>query len=103
LLFAGFERPRNARRTPGKCRFRGLRNALVFSDQLLSLREIVLMREVRSGHRVRLGDVVQEALDAFIAAERVHEEEREEEEERRKLQKPEEPRIDPAKNQEGTR
>lgn len=39
----------------------------VFADQLLSLREIALAREARDGLRVRLGDVVQEALDAFIA------------------------------------
>lgn len=39
----------------------------VFADQLLSLREIALTREAHTGQRVRLGDVVQEALDGFIA------------------------------------
>jgi hypothetical protein len=41
----------------------------IFSDQLLSLRDIALRRELRQSGRVRLGDLVQEALDAFIAHE----------------------------------
>lgn len=42
----------------------------IYSDQLTSLREIALDREKVSGKRVLLGDLVQEALDGFIAAER---------------------------------
>lgn len=41
----------------------------VFADQLPLLREIALTREARVGQRVRLGDLVQEALDRFIADE----------------------------------
>lgn len=41
----------------------------VFSDQILSLRDISLKREQRSGLHTRLGDLVQEALDTFIAHE----------------------------------
>lgn len=41
----------------------------IFADQLLSLRDIALRREHRLGGRVRLGDLVQEALDRFIARE----------------------------------
>ncbi len=43
----------------------------VFSDQVLSLRDISLKREQRSGLRTRLGALVQEALDTFIAHEAV--------------------------------
>jgi len=42
----------------------------IFTDQLLSLREIALTRERRSGLRTRLGDLVQHALDVFIAGEK---------------------------------
>src|SRR5437868_5025304 len=42
----------------------------IFPDQLLSLREIAVEREKRSGAKVLMGDLVQEALDRFIAHER---------------------------------
>ncbi len=42
----------------------------IFTDQLLSLREIALRRERRSGLRTRLGDLVQHALDVFITQEK---------------------------------
>jgi hypothetical protein len=42
----------------------------VFSDQLITLREIAIQREKRVGQRVLLGDLVQEALDLFIGQER---------------------------------
>lgn len=41
----------------------------IFSDQILALRDIALKREQRSGLHARLGDLVQEALDTFIAHE----------------------------------
>ena len=45
----------------------------IFHDQLLALRELALQRDMQSGTRTLLGDLVQEALDAFIAAERSNE------------------------------
>ena len=42
----------------------------IFGDQLLSLKEITIERQRTSGHRVLLGDLVQEALDRFITNER---------------------------------
>lgn len=42
----------------------------IYQDQLLSLRELALRREVLSGERVLLGDLVQAALDMFITKER---------------------------------
>jgi hypothetical protein len=41
----------------------------VFADQILSLRDIALKRELQSGLHARLGDLVQEALDEFITRE----------------------------------
>ena len=45
----------------------------IYHDQLLSLRELALNREVLFGERVLLGDLVQEALDMFITKERNNE------------------------------
>ena len=42
----------------------------IFSDQLLSLREIALRRETETGERVLLGELAQEALDMLITKER---------------------------------
>ncbi len=42
----------------------------VFLDQLDDLREIALARQKATRRRVLLGDLVQEALDAFIKSER---------------------------------
>lgn len=42
----------------------------IYYDQLLSLREMALNREMLFGERVLLGDLVQEALDMFITKER---------------------------------
>jgi hypothetical protein len=42
----------------------------IFSDQLVSLKELALARERLVGQRTRLGDLVQEALDNFIAKDR---------------------------------
>ena|SRR6266496_1355571 len=42
----------------------------IFADQLISLREISLQRELTFGKRTLLGDLVQEALDLFITKER---------------------------------
>ncbi len=42
----------------------------ILSDQLLALREIAVERERVFGNRTLLGDLVQEALDMFIAKER---------------------------------
>lgn len=42
----------------------------IFQDQLHSLREISLSRELTFGKRVLIGDLVQEALDMFITKER---------------------------------
>jgi hypothetical protein len=42
----------------------------IYYDQLLSLRELALSREMLFGERVLLGDLVQEALDMFITKER---------------------------------
>ena len=42
----------------------------IFSDQLLSLRELAIDREKTFGKRVLIGDLVQEALDMFITKER---------------------------------
>lgn len=42
----------------------------IYHDQLLSLRETALQREIVFGERVLLGDLVQEALDLFITKER---------------------------------
>ena len=42
----------------------------IFHDQLLSLREMALKREIEFGGRTLLGDLVQEALDMFITKER---------------------------------
>jgi hypothetical protein len=42
----------------------------IYHDQLLSLRELALNREVLFGERVLLGDLVQEALDMLITKER---------------------------------
>ncbi len=42
----------------------------IFSDQLLSLREIALRRETETGERVLLGELAQEALDMLIKNER---------------------------------
>jgi hypothetical protein len=42
----------------------------IYDDQLLSLREIAIERQKVFGERVLLGDLVQEALDMFIAKER---------------------------------
>lgn len=46
----------------------------IFADQLLSLKEIALERQILSGDRILLGDLVQEALDLFIAQEQNREE-----------------------------
>ncbi len=45
----------------------------VFLDQLDDLREIALARQKAARRRVLLGDLVQEALDAFIKSERSNE------------------------------
>jgi hypothetical protein len=45
----------------------------IYYDQLLSLRELALSREMLFGERVLLGDLVQEALDMFITKERNNE------------------------------
>jgi hypothetical protein len=45
----------------------------ILTGQLLNLREIVIAREKTFGNRVLLGDLVQEALDMFIAKERNNE------------------------------
>jgi uncharacterized NAD(P)/FAD-binding protein YdhS len=45
----------------------------IYQDQLLSLREFALNREMVFGERVLLGDLVQEALDMFITKERNNE------------------------------
>jgi hypothetical protein len=45
----------------------------ILTGQLLCLREIVIAREKIFGKRVLLGDLVQEALDMFIAKERNNE------------------------------
>ena len=42
----------------------------VFSDQVTSLKRIQLEREETSERRYRMGDLVQEALDSFIAVQR---------------------------------
>ena len=42
----------------------------VYKDQILSLKEIQLVRERRAGKRFLIGDLVQEALDGFIAKEK---------------------------------
>jgi hypothetical protein len=42
----------------------------IFADQLLVLREISLNKEKLFGERVLLGDLVQQALDMFIAKEK---------------------------------
>jgi hypothetical protein len=42
----------------------------VFSDQLMSLKELVLVRERAFGRRIKLSELVQEALDMFITKER---------------------------------
>jgi hypothetical protein len=42
----------------------------IYEDQLLSLKEINLNREILFGQRVLIGDTVQEALDMFITKER---------------------------------
>ena len=42
----------------------------IYSDQLMSLREIALKREATFGKRTLLGDLVQEALDLFLTKER---------------------------------
>ncbi|MBI3732423.1 MAG: hypothetical protein HY259_03065 [Chloroflexi bacterium] len=42
----------------------------ILADQLLSLREIAIAREKTFGQRVLLGELMQEALDLFIARER---------------------------------
>lgn len=42
----------------------------ILADQLLALREISIERQKMFGERVLLGDLVQEALDMFIATER---------------------------------
>ncbi len=42
----------------------------ILSDQLLGLREIAIEREKIFGKRALLGELVQEALDLFIAKER---------------------------------
>jgi hypothetical protein len=42
----------------------------IYADQLMSLREIALKREVAFGKRTLLGDLVQEALDHFLTKER---------------------------------
>jgi hypothetical protein len=46
----------------------------IYADQLLALREITLKREIASGERHLLGELVQEALDRFITKERRKEE-----------------------------
>jgi hypothetical protein len=45
----------------------------IYDDQLFSLKEIALERQKLFGERVLLGDLVQEALDAFISTERTKE------------------------------
>jgi hypothetical protein len=45
----------------------------ILTGQLLNLREIVIAREKTFGKRVLLGELVQEALDMFIAKERNNE------------------------------
>jgi hypothetical protein len=45
----------------------------VFADQVTSLRRIVLAREEMFDQHYRLGDLVQEALDAFITKQRNNE------------------------------
>jgi hypothetical protein len=42
----------------------------IFADQLLTLREIAVDQEIMFGERVLLGDLVQQALDMFIAKEK---------------------------------
>jgi hypothetical protein len=42
----------------------------IFNDQLMSLKELVLVRERAFGRRVKLSELVQEALDMFITKER---------------------------------
>jgi hypothetical protein len=42
----------------------------VFSDQVTALKRIQLEREETSEKRYRMGDLVQEALDSFITAQR---------------------------------
>ena len=42
----------------------------IFDDQLMSLKEIVLTRQMLFGKKTLLGDLVQEALDLFISKER---------------------------------
>ena len=55
---------------PGEPQRRKTRHSFdVFADQLLSLRELALERERTSGRKVLLGELVQEALDLFIAQE----------------------------------
>jgi len=39
----------------------------VFADQLLTLRQMALAREVATGKRVFIGDLVQEAIDLLIS------------------------------------
>jgi hypothetical protein len=49
----------------------------IYDDQLFSLKEIALARQKLLGERVLLGELVQEALDAFISKERTKEGENE--------------------------
>jgi hypothetical protein len=42
----------------------------IFSDQLMSLRELSIEQEKTFGERVLLGDLVQQALDLFISKQR---------------------------------
>lgn len=44
----------------------------ILSDQLFALRELAVERERTFGRKVLLGDLVQEALDLFIARQRNH-------------------------------
>lgn len=43
----------------------------ILSGQMIALREIALNREITTGKRTLLGDLVQEALDLFIGKERI--------------------------------
>ncbi len=65
-----FER-RNVRTNERTFERRKIRHTFdIYADQLLSLREIAIEREKLFSERVLLGDLVQEALDAFITKER---------------------------------
>lgn len=56
---------------PGEVRRKVRHSFDIFEDQVLPLKEIQLARQRESGNKCLLGDLVQEALDMFIAEEHV--------------------------------